>query len=230
MKGQIQTPACAHCKVILKRVDHPGGTSSDYWECADGCGTKFWPASHTERIERELIKLKQSSSHSQEANQAWLKEFDDKRIRIMELDRALDAMHHRAEKAEADSQAWNKSFHEANKERVELDMKLAKAEEESETRLAIIKDHCEDGSKIKELARPLLGDFAVEGDSYGVPASVDICEELTKQLYKLRSDVKPLLEALRHCYDVVEWPGPGESSQQSDALQAFLSAHPELIP
>lgn len=36
--------ACAHCKVVLKHNDHEDGTRSDYWECADGCGTKFWPA------------------------------------------------------------------------------------------------------------------------------------------------------------------------------------------
>lgn len=35
--------ACAHCKVVLKHNDHPDGTRSDYWECVDGCGTRFWP-------------------------------------------------------------------------------------------------------------------------------------------------------------------------------------------
>jgi hypothetical protein len=34
---------CAHCKVILKHTDHPDGTRSDYWECADGCGQRFLP-------------------------------------------------------------------------------------------------------------------------------------------------------------------------------------------
>lgn len=36
-------PACAHVKVVLKHHDYPGGTRSDYWECADGCGKRFWP-------------------------------------------------------------------------------------------------------------------------------------------------------------------------------------------
>lgn len=34
---------CAHCKIVLKHKDYPNGTRSDYWECADGCGTMFWP-------------------------------------------------------------------------------------------------------------------------------------------------------------------------------------------
>ena len=36
-----QQACCAHTKVILKFHEYDDGTRSDYWECADGCGTKF---------------------------------------------------------------------------------------------------------------------------------------------------------------------------------------------
>jgi phosphoenolpyruvate-protein kinase (PTS system EI component) len=52
----------------------------------------------------------------------------------------------------------------------------------SEIRLALIKDHCETDTNIRELARPILGNFKVDGDSYGVPGLEDIVEELIKQL------------------------------------------------
>ena len=32
---------CAHCHVIIGHHDHPDGTRTDYWECADGCGQRF---------------------------------------------------------------------------------------------------------------------------------------------------------------------------------------------
>lgn len=41
---------CAHCKVVLKHKDYPDGTRSDYWECADGCGTMFWPSTVSEQL------------------------------------------------------------------------------------------------------------------------------------------------------------------------------------
>ena len=34
---------CAHCRVVLKHIDHKDGTRSDYWECESGCGCKFQP-------------------------------------------------------------------------------------------------------------------------------------------------------------------------------------------
>ena len=34
---------CAHCRVVLKHIDNPDGTRSDYWECDYGCGQRFTP-------------------------------------------------------------------------------------------------------------------------------------------------------------------------------------------
>jgi hypothetical protein len=45
--------ACAHCKVILKHIDHEDGTRSDYWECDSGCGRKFVP--DTTAIREDVI-------------------------------------------------------------------------------------------------------------------------------------------------------------------------------
>lgn len=53
-QNQELKPRCAHCKVVLKHTDYPDGTRSDYWECADGCGTKFKIANTraTDQVER----------------------------------------------------------------------------------------------------------------------------------------------------------------------------------
>lgn len=45
--------ACAHCNVVLKHRDYPGGARSDYWECSDGCGAMFLPA-NTDQCGRRL--------------------------------------------------------------------------------------------------------------------------------------------------------------------------------
>ena len=48
---------CAHTKVTLNFHDYKDGIRSDYWECADGCGTRF-TISHLDkpRIPDLLIK------------------------------------------------------------------------------------------------------------------------------------------------------------------------------
>src|SRR2546429_7285293 len=43
-------------------------------------------------------------------------------------------------------------------------------------------DWAEDDTAIRELCRPILGDAAVEGDSYGVPSVVGLVEKLVGEL------------------------------------------------
>jgi len=51
-------------------------------------------------------------------------------------------------------------------------------EKATETLRAVIRDDCETDTNVRNLARPILGDFAVDGDSYGVPGLEDIVEQL----------------------------------------------------
>lgn len=46
----------------------------------------------------------------------------------------------------------------------------------------MLRDTCDDDTTIRELARPILGDKLVDGDSWGVPPITDIVEELVKRL------------------------------------------------
>lgn len=46
----------------------------------------------------------------------------------------------------------------------------------------MLRDTCDDDTQIRELARPILGDKGVDGDSYCVPPITDIVEELTRRL------------------------------------------------
>src|SRR2546429_5710871 len=43
-------------------------------------------------------------------------------------------------------------------------------------------DWAEDDTAIRDLCRPILGDAAVEGDSYGVPSVVELVEKLVGEL------------------------------------------------
>ncbi len=54
--------------------------------------------------------------------------------------------------------------------------------EENKTLRACIKDDCETEEEVKNLARPILGVLAVDGDSYGVPTEADIVKSLVKKL------------------------------------------------
>lgn len=56
-----ENACCAHTKVVSKITDNPNGTHSQYWECADNCGTKFLPKSYMDyelkrRVEAESIR------------------------------------------------------------------------------------------------------------------------------------------------------------------------------
>lgn len=43
--GEAMNDACcSHSKVVLKHIEYPGGSRSDYWECESGCGATFYPA------------------------------------------------------------------------------------------------------------------------------------------------------------------------------------------
>jgi hypothetical protein len=77
---------------------------------------------------------------------------------------------------------------------VEGAKQLAAERKISETRLAVIKDDCETDTNVRELARPILGDIKVDGDSYGVPGLEDIIEELIKQLAAERDKVQTLVD------------------------------------
>src|SRR2546430_8430937 len=43
-------------------------------------------------------------------------------------------------------------------------------------------DWAEDDTAIRDLCRPILGDAAVDGDSYGVPSVVELVEKLVGEL------------------------------------------------
>ena len=73
---------------------------------------------------------------------------------------------------------------------------IAAEREKYRISLAVNKDDCETDTNVRNLARPILGDFKVDGDSYGVPGLEDITEELIKQLAAERETSVQLRELL----------------------------------
>lgn len=67
-----QQACCAHSRVILKHNEHDDGTRSDFWECADGCGTKFWPERMTNEI--RIMQLAAISTASIQNTESTVKE------------------------------------------------------------------------------------------------------------------------------------------------------------
>ncbi len=55
-------------------------------------------------------------------------------------------------------------------------------------------DSCHDDTAIRNLVRPILGDFATDGDSYGVPGVVDLVESLIAKLAQRDEGLKKLLD------------------------------------
>ena len=51
-----------------------------------------------------------------------------------------------------------------------------------------MKDTCDDDTRIRKLARPVLGDW-IDGDSYCVPSIVDIVEKLIERIDLLVKDI-----------------------------------------
>ncbi len=63
----------------------------------------------------------------------------------------------------------------------QLREQLAAEREKYRISLAVNKDDCETDTNVRNLARPILGDFKVDGDSYGVPGLEDITGELLEK-------------------------------------------------
>lgn len=59
-------------------------------------------------------------------------------------------------------------------------------------------DWADDDTRVKELAKPFLTKFEIEGDSYGVPGVIDIVESLTKQLATAKAELHGTAELGRN--------------------------------
>ncbi len=55
-------------------------------------------------------------------------------------------------------------------------------------------DSCHDDTEIRNLVRPILGDFATDGDSYGMPGVVDLVEALVANLAAREKALRKLLD------------------------------------
>lgn len=136
------------------------------------------------------------------------------------------------------------SISELKSRALKAEAEVVELKKQSELRLALIKDHCEEEETIKRIARPLLGDFKVDGDSYGVPSSQDICQSLVDQLSQLQQDVKPLLHIMKDQHNtltaidrhnhlmpfscVCGHHVRADIEAYPKAIETFLSKHPEL--
>jgi hypothetical protein len=86
---------------------------------------------------------------------------------------------------------------------------------------AVVKDDCETDTNVRELARPILGDFKVDGDSYGVPGLEDITKELIKQLTAEREESEKVAQRL---YGIIK-----ETQQQLLQAQAAIEKHNKSV-
>lgn len=134
----------------------------------------------------------------------------------------------KGDKARQNAAGLEEEIKELRTRAEKAEAEVVELKKQSELRLALIKDHCEEEETIKRIARPLLGDFKVDGDSYGVPSSQDICQSLVDKLSQLQQDVKPLINCLQIMAGGKNGEEPGAAMLSEVALETFLLKHPEL--
>lgn len=97
---------CAHCKVVLKHIDHSNGTRSDYWECSDGCGTKFITTQQLaaekaarEQAERKYERLRGAVNGSAPRDFEHIDSLEKELARVYKVEQELKQRAESAEKA-----------------------------------------------------------------------------------------------------------------------------------
>src|SRR5574341_975306 len=67
--------------------------------------------------------------------------------------------------------------------------RLAQVEKERDNWHALVTDHCEEDTQIRQLVRPILGAAKMDGDSYGVPSLADLVEALIQRLAQVEGAI-----------------------------------------
>lgn len=94
-------------------------------------------------------------------------------------------------------------------------------EKEAEIRILdkLNKDECERDTEIRNLVRPILGEQKTDGDTYGVPGTVDIVESLVSEIARLLA----LVAVGREMYRILNRHDLGESMRVTPLLESWRS-------
>ena len=103
-----------------------------------------------------------------------------------------------------------------------------RAEHAQETLRQFLRDWDEDDTAIRDLCRPVLGDFSVDGDSYGVPPLVEIVKATIEKLRAAHP--LSLLKRLDELRPQMDGPGWLARDAERDIITIFLRDAENIQP
>jgi hypothetical protein len=91
------------------------------------------------------------------------------------------------------------------------DRRAERAEARAKNLDRIVRDDCEADTSVREIARPLLGDREVDGDSYGVPPLEEITRALVVRARRAEEACEELRQQVMRGAEVARWTWPTDT-------------------